>query len=540
MAAVIVATVLILPVADRHMGEYPSLIAAYFLLLMAADLLTAHLLVQQFLAGGRLSTLGMAAAYLYSGLIVMPYSVAFAEMLRWGKSSFWAEVSSPWLGMFLFVGFPVLAAMHGLTAAIPARLDDWAREHRRAAAALVACLVFVVVGTASGIAIGVPGLLPRLTVSGAPSAAYPWVVGTGFLAVAVSLLVVIRGLRQRTPVERWVLVAVTASAAGLFLYWFSPVRYSFGWYAGRSAAVVSATVVLLALLAETGCLYRRLTAAHEDLDRAHRELSRRAERLAAANDELQAADRWKSDVLSTLSHEINQPLAVISACSDELTEDWDTITEEERRRAAQRLGHRVNHLLDMAAQLLLLCQAQQGDIRARPAVLPVGRALARVTDNLAPQSRSRVSTACEPPELAVWADPVHTHEILTNFVTNAIKYSPGQIRLTAALDESGANVLLAVSDEGTGVPPTFVATLFDRFTQAGDHGSARASAGFGLYLTRLLAEANQGRVWYEPMIPHGSRFVLSLARAPSDGGQRPAGAHAPLAAAPAGAHAPGS
>jgi hypothetical protein len=92
-----------------------------------------------------------------------------------------------------------------------------------------------------------------------------------------------------------------------------------------------------------------------------------------------------------------------------------------------------------------------------------------------------------------------------------VKYSPGDIHLSAALDDTGNQILFTVSDEGNGVPPDFVAHLFDRFTQAGQTGP-RTGAGFGLYLSKLLAEANNGQVWYENVVPHGSRFMLRLPR----------------------------
>jgi signal transduction histidine kinase len=201
---------------------------------------------------------------------------------------------------------------------------------------------------------------------------------------------------------------------------------------------------------------------------------------------------------------------VISAYSEELTHEWDTTTDDERRAAAHALGGRVGQLLDMAAHLLELCRAEPGDIRTQPVALPVEQAPTRVTDNLTKQARMRVTASCGPPGTAVWADPVHTHEVLTNFVTNAVKYSSGGIHVSACLDAAGNDVLFAVSDEGNGVPPDFVAHLFDRFTQAEQPGGSRTGAGFGLYLSRLLAEANQGQVWYEDVVPHGGRFVLRL------------------------------
>ncbi|MET8151716.1 ATP-binding protein [Actinoplanes sp. NPDC049668] len=507
----IATALVIVPIAGYRLAVHPYLIVGFFVLMAAADLLTAHLLVQQFLAGGRLATLGLSSAYLYSSAMMVPYAVVFSRMQHLSADSTFAEVCSPWLFLAVIGGFPlVVAAQQRVVAALPARWCGRVRTRRRAAAAVATAAVLVLVAAVNGVVFGGADWLPRLYESGTQTTAGRWIGSAATLTTAACLLVVVRDLGRRPPAERWVAVAISASLATAILYLAAPRRYTLGWYSARVTLLLTAGVVLVALLAETASLYRRLSAAHEDLDRAHRELSRRAEHLAAVNLELEAAGTWKSDMIATLSHEINQPLAVISACSEELTDEWDTTTDEERRAAVGALGDRVNQLLDMAAHLLALCRAERGEIRTRPVALPVEQALARVMENLTRQARARVSAGYGPPGAAVLADPVHTHEVLTNFVTNAVKYSPGHIHLSAALDETGNEVLLAVSDEGNGVPPEFVAHLFDRFTQAEQPGAARTGAGFGLYLSRLLAEANGGRVWYEDVVPHGSRFVLCL------------------------------
>ncbi|GGM97001.1 hypothetical protein GCM10010109_00620 [Actinoplanes campanulatus] len=504
--AVFVATLLVAPIATYRPPGRPNLVLAIFVLMAAADLLTTHLLLQQFLVGGRLATLGLSLAYLYSSLMMLPYVVVFAQVQRWGPSSIWAEVCLPWLAVILFFGFPVLVAVQqGVVAALPARLGRQARTRRRAAAAIAAALILALVAAVTGLVIGAADRLPSLYQGDMQTTAGMWAVSAGLLAVAVSLLAVTRDLSHRPPVERWVVVAISASLGAASLHIVASQRYTLGWYAGRVALLISSGVVLVALLAETATLYRQLSAAHH-------ELSRRAEHLAAANLELEATGTWKSDIIATLTHEINQPLAVISAYSEELTHEWDTTTDDERRAAVQALGKRVDQLLDMAAHLLALCRAEPGQIHTQPVALPVRQALTRVTDNLPKKARKRVDATYGPPAAAVWADPVHTHEVLTNFVTNAVKYSPGDIRLSAALDDTGNDILFAVSDEGDGVPPDFVAHLFDRFTQVGQTGP-RTGAGFGLYLSKLLAEANHGQVWYEAVVPHGSRFVLRLPRA---------------------------
>jgi signal transduction histidine kinase len=508
---VVVIALAVVPIADHGLPAHPDLVVGFFVLMAAAELLTAHLLMQQFLAGGRLATLGLSSAYLYSGLMMAPCVVVFTGMQSRGPDSTWAEVCSGWLFLVLFGGFPILVAtQHWVVPALPSRLAGLARTRRGAAAAVTAVAVLALVAAMTVLVLGAAERLPRIYRNGAPTTAAWYAVGVALLTTAACLLAVARNLRSRPAAERWVVVAISATLATAILSLAAPQRYTVGWYMGRLTLLVSSGVVLLALLTETASLYRRLSAAHEDLDRAHRELSRRAEHLAAANLELEAAGTWKSDILAALSHEINQPLAVISACSEELTQEWDTTTDDERRATVHALGARVGQLLDMAAHLLELCRAEPGDIRTRPVALPVEQALARVTNNLTRQARKRVVTSCGPPGTAVWADPVHTHEVLTNFVTNAVKYSPGAIHLAASLDVTGTEVRFAVSDEGKGVPPDFVEHLFDRFTQAEQSGGARTGAGFGLYLSKLLAEANHGQVWYEDVVPHGGRFVLSL------------------------------
>ncbi|MEU4563172.1 ATP-binding protein [Actinoplanes sp. NPDC023936] len=495
--AVLTVALAVVPVADHRLAVHSYLMVAFLVLMVAGDLLTAHLLRQQFLAGGRLATLGLSSAYLYSALVMVVYAVVSAKIQRAGVESTWAEVCGPWLFLAVLSGFPLLVAT------LSAGRSGVPRTRRRIVAAAATVAVLTLTAAVAGTVVAGAGRLPRIYQGGTPTEAGRWAVCVALVIAAAGLLTVIRNLRHRPRVEQWVVVALSASLATTILFLAGPQRYTLGYYVARVTMLVSSGVVLLALLAETAHLYRRLSAAHEDLDHAHRELSRRAE-------DLEAAGAWKSDIIATLTHEINQPLAVISAYSEELTQEWDTTTDSERRAAVQALGNRVDQLLDMAAHLLALCRAEPGEIRTEPVAVPVEKALARATDNLTKQARTRVTVGPAPPGAAVWADPVHLHEVLTNFITNAVKYSPGGIHVSAALDSVGAEVRFAVTDEGNGVPPDFVEHLFDRFTQAEQPGEARTGAGFGLYLSRLLAEANHGQVWYEAVVPHGSRFLLRL------------------------------
>jgi hypothetical protein len=91
--AVITAALVIAPIAGYRLAVHQDLVIAFFVLMAAADLLTAHLLVQQFLAGGRLATLGLSSAYLYSSMMMVPYAVVFTRMRHWGPDSTWAAAA---------------------------------------------------------------------------------------------------------------------------------------------------------------------------------------------------------------------------------------------------------------------------------------------------------------------------------------------------------------------------------------------------------------------------------------------------------------
>ncbi|MGX6608616.1 hypothetical protein ACWKSP_41880, partial [Micromonosporaceae bacterium Da 78-11] len=176
--AVVAGVLIIMPIADYRLGVQPNLILVLRVLMAAADLLTAYLLVQLYLASGRLSTLCLSSAYLYSCLMTVPFVVAFTRLQHSGASSTWSEVCLPWLFLVTIYGFPVLvAAQKWVVAALPARLSMQTPTRRPAAAAAVAAAaVLALVIGATGLVFGGADWLPRFSQDGAQTAAGRWMV----------------------------------------------------------------------------------------------------------------------------------------------------------------------------------------------------------------------------------------------------------------------------------------------------------------------------------------------------------------------------
>ncbi len=112
----------------------------------------------------------------------------------------------------------------------------------------------------------------------------------------------------------------------------------------------------------------------------------------------------------------------------------------------------------------------------------------------------------------VSADETRLEQVLSNLVSNAIKYSPqgGEIQITGQVRP--AQVIICISDQGPGVAPEDIPHIFDRFYRSSNVKRTTKGAGLGLYLARAVIEAHGGRIWVDPRPGNGARICFSLPR----------------------------
>ena len=103
-------------------------------------------------------------------------------------------------------------------------------------------------------------------------------------------------------------------------------------------------------------------------------------------------------------------------------------------------------------------------------------------------------------------------QVLSNLISNAIKYSPsgGEIRVSGQVRPE--QVIVCVRDEGPGIAVDDIPHIFDRFYRASDASRTTKGAGLGLYLARAVVEAHGGRIWVDPKPGAGARICFSLPR----------------------------
>jgi signal transduction histidine kinase len=248
-----------------------------------------------------------------------------------------------------------------------------------------------------------------------------------------------------------------------------------------------------------------LEVAKEDLERA-------AAELAATNAELATANEIKDDFLAMTNHELRTPLTTILGYTAMLRRRWDTIPDASKQEFVVRIEEQGIRLREMVEGLLTLSSAQAGALQLNLQAVDVCAAVDEAILHHGLDGSVFVNDCA--PATFVRADRVRFGQILTNYLTNARKYGKPPISVSAWNEGDWVNV--CVSDEGPGVPPSFVSSLFEKFSQA-SIGDSRTSegTGLGLAIVRQLAEAQGGQAWYEPNQPVGSRFLVRLMRASS-------------------------
>lgn len=230
---------------------------------------------------------------------------------------------------------------------------------------------------------------------------------------------------------------------------------------------------------------------------------------------LEELSEMKTEFVSIVSHELRTPLTSIMGFAQTLRGDIANLDEEERDDFLGIIEQESNRLLVMINDLLDMSRMEAG----RP--LPVNYAkvdLRKLAEHVV-RFQSVTTTAhafrfdFPQEDLLVEADRDKVEQILTNLVSNAIKYSPKGGEIVIGGQAEDGRYVLYVKDRGMGMSEEETAQLFERYQRI-DRDSIKGirGTGLGLYLARALVEVHGGEVWVESTPGKGSTFSFSLPR----------------------------
>lgn len=218
-------------------------------------------------------------------------------------------------------------------------------------------------------------------------------------------------------------------------------------------------------------------------------------------------------LLAVTSHELRTPITAIKGFADTLENHWDTLEPAARREAVRVIWQRANELAALVDRLLATA-AEAGTPAAGP--FDLVEALHEAVHTLPGELRQRLRVALPERLPSARGDRNAVGPVVAELVTNAARYSAGEVTLEAAADEQ--TVSFRVSDHGSGIAPEHVERAFTRYWQAesGDQPGS-GGAGLGLHLVRRIVERQAGWVSLRPRQSGGTVAEVRLLRSDATG-----------------------
>jgi signal transduction histidine kinase len=243
------------------------------------------------------------------------------------------------------------------------------------------------------------------------------------------------------------------------------------------------------------------------------ELQQANQDLETANTRLKELDRMKSQFLSHCSHELRTPLTSIKGFTENMLHGMVGPLAERQHLYLTRISANANRLTRMIADLLDLSRIESGTIRLTPETVPIQTLLEEITQEFLPLTQTKnqeLITEITEEDLAIWGDPDRLHQIVTNLIHNAHKFTPENGRIVvAACPDPPNHILMSISDSGPGIPQEAQTHLFQAFYQAHRRPEIGTEGlGLGLSIVKQLVELHGATITVESTVGEGTTFCI--------------------------------
>jgi signal transduction histidine kinase/ActR/RegA family two-component response regulator len=284
-------------------------------------------------------------------------------------------------------------------------------------------------------------------------------------------------------------------------------------------------------------ILRLLLGTFEDVVRANTLLREREEELSVAKRDLEEAARMKDIFFATLSHELRTPLTAIVG--------WVHILKEGQtdpavvQRAVETIERNLNVQNTLIADLLDVSRIVSGKLDLEMAPLDLEAVVRASVDSARPTASANgivLEVDISPTSSPVVGDPARLQQVVTNLLTNALKFTARAGRVVVRLAQKESKAVLTVADSGSGIRPDVLPFVFERFRQASVADTKAGGLGLGLAIVKHIVEMHDGTVTAASAgAGQGATFTVTLplkqgagAAAVTLAGRTPA-ADAPLA-----------
>ena len=231
--------------------------------------------------------------------------------------------------------------------------------------------------------------------------------------------------------------------------------------------------------------------------------------------ELEKANKMQADFAAMIAHDLRSPLMNIMGVVEVMTEGmFGSVTEEQKKWLA-RIEANSQNLVDLVSDFLDVSKLESGYVDINREIVNLTGLIQKSIDSyrvLALDKRISIKGAVDPSLPAVHADPRRLDQVLSNLISNAIKFTEegGTVEVSAALTDATL-IQVWVRDNGVGIAADEMGQLFEKYRQGGNvKHSSHKGTGLGLVICKMIVEAHGGQIWVESAEGSGATFFFSL------------------------------
>jgi len=233
--------------------------------------------------------------------------------------------------------------------------------------------------------------------------------------------------------------------------------------------------------------------------------------LASRYAEERQANALREAFIGVISHELRTPITTIYGLSKMLRQRVDSLSPEVRAQAIEDVEAEADRLYRLVEDLLVLSRAERGRVDIALEPILIGHVLRRATDGEAlrwPQRRFVLEAAQDLP--LVLGEETYVEQVVRNLLTNAAKYSQVDTVIRVTAEVAGNDVVVRVLDEGIGIAPEDEDHVFELFYRSQSASRTASGAGIGLFVSRQLVAAMNGRMWARAREEKGTEVGFAL------------------------------
>lgn len=291
---------------------------------------------------------------------------------------------------------------------------------------------------------------------------------------------------------------------------------------GLATVVIGARILLVQPILDLNAAMQRFRRGEVDVSVARGCVGEVADLSTSFNEMAATIDQQKREQLTFLAgvaHDLRNPLAVLKTAVEASLLDPSMVSPERLRR----IDRQVDALARMVGDLLDSTRIEAGQLALEREDVDLGDTVRSMVELFEASSTAHelVLHESETPVI-VYADRLRLEQVTGNLLSNAIKYSPSGGRVSVSMVAEDGWAVLAISDEGIGIPPEAIPTLFLPFRRRRFDHAQIAGVGLGLSIARRIVEAHGGRIDVQSTLGKGSTFRVRLPIAqPTEEGEPP-------------------